>query len=81
VVVVTGIYSAGEEPQPGVSGRLVADAAGAAQPGQQVQYVERRSDLVARLGELLRPGDLCLSLGAGDITTLADELLDEEEGS
>jgi len=81
VVLVTGIYPAGEAPQQGVSGRLVADAAGAAPPGRHVEYVERRSDLVARLRELLRPGDLCLSLGAGDITTLADELLDEEEGS
>jgi UDP-N-acetylmuramate--alanine ligase len=72
---VTGIYPAGEEPLPGISGRVVADAVRAGQPGLRVEYAETRADVVATVRALLRPGDLCLTLGAGDLTTLADELL------
>ena len=75
VLVVTGIYPAGEEPLPGISGRVVADAVRAGQPGLRVEYAETRADVVATVRALLRPGDLCLTLGAGDLTTLADELL------
>ncbi len=75
VVVVTAIYAAGEEPMPGVSGRVVADAAQASQPSRRVEYAETRSDVVGMVRSLLRPGDLCLTMGAGDLTTLADDLL------
>jgi UDP-N-acetylmuramate--alanine ligase len=77
VVVVTDVYGAGEAPIPGVSGRLVADAVRRASPGRDVRYVAGRSDLRAELEALLRPGDLCCTLGAGDLTSLPDELLDD----
>ncbi len=77
VVLVTDIYAAGEQPRPGVSGRLIVDAVTAIHPDASVTYVPTRADLLARLRQLLRPGDLCLTLGAGDLTTLADELLAE----
>ena len=44
-------------------------------PARPVAYVTDRSELVAHLRRILEPGDLCLTLGAGDVTTLADELL------
>lgn len=75
VVLVTDVYPAGEAPRDGVSGQLVADAVVARHPDAAVSYVPLRSELVARLRQVLRPGDLCLTLGAGDLTTLADELL------
>jgi UDP-N-acetylmuramate--alanine ligase len=74
VVVVTDVYPAGEPPLPGVSGLLVADAVAAARGGRDVHYAASRAELVAVLGDLLAPGDLCLTLGAGDLTTLPDEL-------
>ena len=74
-VVVTGLYSAGEEPLPGVSGRLVADAVSASHPALPVEYAESRTEVVAVLRRMLRPGDLCLTMGAGDVTTLPTELL------
>ena len=74
VVVVTDIYPAGEPVVPGVTGRLVADAAVAAVPGADVHYIGERHELPAAVAALLRPGDLCITMGAGDITTLADEL-------
>ena len=80
MVVVTGIYAAGESPVPGMSGRTVADAVRAASPGLVVEYAEQRSDLVQLLRRLLQPGDLCLTMSAGDLTTLPDELLAEEPG-
>ncbi len=75
VVVVTEIYSAGEAPRPGVSGRLVADAVRDGHPSARVEWIPERADVVAFLRGELRPGDLCLTLGAGDLTTLPDELL------
>lgn len=74
VVVVTGIYPAGEAPRPGVTGELVYRAVRDHQPGREVHYaadLDAATDLLARL---LRPGDLCLTLGAGDVTTLPDRL-------
>lgn len=72
VVVVTDVYGAREEPVPGVTGELVADAARA--HDADVHYVGHRSELAAHLAPLVRPGDLVLSLGAGDITLLHAEL-------
>jgi UDP-N-acetylmuramate--alanine ligase len=75
-LIVTGLYGAGEPAREGISGELVANAVRAAHPEAHVEYVPDRADLVARLRELLRPGDLCLTLGAGDLTTLPSELLE-----
>jgi len=71
-VVVTDVYAAGEAPVPGVSGRLVADAAAAA--GGRVTYVPHRGDLARTVAAECLPGDLVLLMGAGDITLVADEL-------
>ncbi len=77
LVVVTGVYAAGEEPLPGVSGALVAEAVRGAHPDQDVTYVPARGEVAAHLRRVLRPGDCCLTLGAGDLTGLPDELLGE----
>jgi UDP-N-acetylmuramate--alanine ligase len=74
-VVVTDVYPAGEQPVPGVTGRLVADAVDRVRGGG-TRYVERPDDLVDTVWTVLRPGDLCLTLGAGDVTALADRLLE-----
>lgn len=72
VVVVTDVYGAREEPVPGVTGELVAEAA--RDEGATVHYVPHRSDLAGYLAPLVEPGDLVLSMGAGDITLLHTEL-------
>jgi UDP-N-acetylmuramate--alanine ligase len=74
VAVVTDVYSAGEDPEPGVDGTLVAAAASAARPDLELVYVPDRGELAKQVAALVRPGDLVLTLGAGDITNLADEL-------
>jgi len=75
LVVVTDVYGAGEAPVPGVSGQLVADAIRRSAPGLPVVYVAGRSDVRTVVGGLLEPGDLCCTLGAGDLTSLPDELI------
>ena len=75
VVVVTEVYAAGEEPIPGVSGRLVADALEASSPGKAVVFLPRRADVAPVLADRVRDGDVVLTLGAGDVTTVADEAL------
>jgi UDP-N-acetylmuramate--alanine ligase len=72
-LVLTDVYGAGEVPQPGVSGRLVLRAVLDRHPAFPVTYLPRRADLVQHVPHLARPGDVILTLGAGDVTTLADE--------
>ena len=74
-MVVTGIYPSGEAPIPGVTGRLVADAVAAAHPDLPLRYCEELDDLVMLLRGLLRPGDLCLTLGAGDLTEIPGRMV------
>ncbi len=75
VVVVTDVDGAGEQPRPGVTGQLIVDAIAEGDPERAVVHLADRHTLATDLAEVLRPGDLCLSLGAGDITGLADEVL------
>ena len=74
-VVVTDVYGAGEQPVPGVSGKLVADSVCTHLPGRPVAYLPHRSDLIDYLASFTRSGDLVLTMGAGDITTVGEELL------
>lgn len=74
-LVLTDVYPAGEAPRPGVSGRLVLRAVLDAHPGQAVTYLPRRDDVVRFVPSIARPGDLVLTLGAGDLTTVPDEWL------
>ena len=78
-VVVTDVYGAREAPVPGVTGALVADAARLA--GTAVDYVPRLSDVAGFVAARLEPGDLVLTLGAGDITSLPDGLAESLGGS
>jgi UDP-N-acetylmuramate--alanine ligase len=77
-VIVTDVYAAGERPQPGVSGRLVAEATAAA--GGDVEYVPSLSDVAGHLGPLLSDGDVVLLLGAGDVNSLAEPLASRLRG-
>jgi UDP-N-acetylmuramate--alanine ligase len=81
VLAVTDIYPAGEPPRPGVTGKLVVEAVLDATPHRRVAWLPTRGGLVAFLRRELRPGDLCLTLGAGDLTTLPDELLGTGQGA
>ncbi|HUY07525.1 MAG TPA: UDP-N-acetylmuramate--L-alanine ligase [Acidimicrobiales bacterium] len=75
LVVVTDIYPAGEAPIPGITGKLIFDAVSEFDSGTKVAFVAQHRDLVDFLHRELRSGDCCLTLGAGDLTGLPDEML------
>jgi UDP-N-acetylmuramate--alanine ligase len=77
-VVLTDVYGAGEAPQPGVSGRLLVRSVLDAHPALPVAYLPRHADVVKHALRFTRPGDVLLTLGAGDITTVLDEWLGAE---
>lgn len=76
LLVVTDIYPAGEPARPGVTGKLIVDAVLDAHPWQQVAWVPTLDGVTTYLGGVLRDGDLCLTLGAGDLTTVPDRVLE-----
>jgi len=63
VVVLMDVYAAREDPVPGVSGRLVADAVTAARPDVEVHYLPSWSEVAGRVAGLARPGDPCSPWG------------------
>jgi UDP-N-acetylmuramate--alanine ligase len=75
VAVITDIYPSGQTPLPGVTGKLVVDAVCDAHPDQRVVWLPRRADLVSFLVQELRAGDVCVSMGCGDVAALPDEVL------
>ena len=78
LVFVTDIYAASEKPIPGVSGHTIVSALrDHGHPG--AVYVPRRNILHREVGRIVEPGDLILSLGAGDIHEEAAKLVQDLE--
>jgi UDP-N-acetylmuramate--alanine ligase len=73
VVIVTEIYPAREQPIAGVSGRQVAEAAERA--GADARFEPTRAQVGKTVYGVLKRGDVVLTLGAGDITRVAPELV------
>ena len=73
-VVVMDIYVAREDPEPGVTGALVADAVPL--DPEHVVFETSWSAVAGHLVERARPGDVVLTLGAGDVTLLGPEVLE-----
>jgi UDP-N-acetylmuramate--alanine ligase len=70
--VVLDIYAAREDPEPGVTGQLVA----AAVPAGRARFQPGPLDAVpAVIADLAKPGDLVLTMGAGDVTTLGPKIV------
>jgi len=76
-VVITDVYAAGETPIGGVSGRLIVQAIQTAHPEAHVEYAPGASELVDVPRRLAQAGDVVLTLGAGDLTTMPDVWLAE----
>jgi UDP-N-acetylmuramate--alanine ligase len=75
VVVITDIYPSGTTPIPGVTGKLVVNAVLDSNPRAHVVWLPQRIQLVNYLASQLRAGDLCISMGCGDIASLPDEVI------
>jgi UDP-N-acetylmuramate--alanine ligase len=74
LVVITEIYPSGERRIPGVTAASLAELLRQAHPDRPVVWLPEREQLVSWLARELEPGDLCLSMGCGDIALLPDEV-------
>ncbi|MEV4676367.1 UDP-N-acetylmuramate--L-alanine ligase [Actinomadura sp. NPDC049382] len=77
VAVVLDVYGAREDPEPGVTGALVADAVPA---GTETVYAPVRDEVPGIAASLARPGDVVITLGAGDVTQLGPLVLERLGG-
>jgi UDP-N-acetylmuramate--alanine ligase len=78
-VILTDVCGFHERPIPGITGRLLVKAVLEAHPDLPVAYFPHRADLARLVTAYAQPGDVILTLGGGDITTLPDELLAREQ--
>ncbi len=74
IVIVTEIYAAGESPINGVKGELIADEIKAF-GHKNVIFIENFEDVAPRLLEIAEPGDIILTLGAGNIWQVGETFL------
>jgi UDP-N-acetylmuramate--alanine ligase len=74
-VFVTEVYGAGEMPQPGVNGKLIVDAICETRAHPEVYYIPQQDAIPAALRTVANSGDVVLTLGAGDISRVGEELL------
>ena len=74
LLLLTEVYAASEDPIPGVTGAKLHEAVKAC--GHRDAAFAERAELARRLREKVRPGDLVITLGAGDITHVGEELLE-----
>ena len=74
-VVVLDVYGAREQPEPGVNGQVVADAVPL--PAERVHYEPSFERVPALVSGIAGDGDLVLTMGAGDVTMLGQELIAE----
>jgi UDP-N-acetylmuramate--alanine ligase len=77
VVAVADVYPAREQPVEGVTGKLVVDALSAARPGFAPGWTPRLEDAARFVARRARPGDLVLTVGAGDVDGAARLILDD----
>jgi UDP-N-acetylmuramate--alanine ligase len=75
---VTDIYPAGEDPIPGVSAEALCQAIGK-QGGTEVRYVPDRKHLIDEVLPLLKPGDIVMTLGAGNIWETSEAIVEALE--
>ena len=75
VLMVTDVFSAGETPIPGVTGKTVSNKVLEKGHVSDVTYIPSRRDVVSHLVEVCRPGDLLITQGAGDVTSIGPSFI------
>lgn len=76
-VVVLDVYPAREDPIPGVTGAIVAQEV----PHDHVAFLPAFTQVVPHLLARVRPGDIVLTVGAGDVTVLGPEIVEALDGA
>ena len=79
IVIVMDVYAAREDPMPGVSGALITDRLllehGRGRPEESIRFVPSWSDVAPLVARIAAPGDLVVTVGAGDVTMVGPEIL------
>ena len=75
-VTFMDVYPAGEAPVPGVSGKMFLNVVLEHEGHPQADFVAHRVDVVPHLMEKLQPGDLVITMGAGDVTAMGPQIID-----
>ncbi len=75
-VTFMDVYPAGEAPVPGVSGKTFLNVVVEHEGHPQADFVAHRVDVVPHLMEKLQPGDLVITMGAGDVTAMGPQIID-----
>ncbi|MGE4169332.1 MAG: UDP-N-acetylmuramate--L-alanine ligase [Candidatus Margulisiibacteriota bacterium] len=73
-VIITEIYSANEKKISGISGKVIVDKMKKLYPQVDVCFISKKSDIASKLAPTLKQGDVVITMGAGDIYTVAKEL-------
>ena len=73
-VVITDVYASGTQKIEGVTGELVVNAIRRAHNDADVVWAQSRADTVAAVESWISPGDICISMGCGDIESFPDDL-------
>ncbi len=76
-LVFMDVYSAGEAPVPGINGKTFLKVVLDHEGHPPAEYLPHRIEVPARLAQMLREGDLVITMGAGDVTAMGPQLLDE----
>ena len=77
VLLVTPIFPAREKPIPGVTGKLISDAA--IQSGHKnVHYIESNDEIIKKIKEVIKPEDILITMGAGSIYKFGENFLNEK---
>lgn len=72
-IIITDIYAASEKPINGIDAKLLTERVAKNYPGKSVAYASKE-ELVEQISSVMAPGDLVITLGAGDIVKVSDEL-------
>ena len=75
-VTFMDVYPAGEAPVPGVSGKTFLNVVLEHEGHPQADFVAHRVDVVPHLMNKLQPGDLVITMGAGDVTAMGPQIID-----
>lgn len=76
IIILTGIYAAGEQPIPGISGEALAREV-EKQEGRSVTYINNREEIPDYLYSIVCPGDLIMTIGAGNIWQAGEQLVEK----
>ena len=74
IVVITDVYASGTPKIEGVTGELVFQAITQAHPRATIVWAPSRADTVSAVKAVIGTGDVCVSMGCGDIETFPDDL-------